>query len=389
MSQLRRAVASHFNSLPPHPGYDAHSPPPSRASADRVQALFTPSILRELETSGYVVLDDAFASGGGCGGGGGSVGGGGGGGTHEAALGALHSLHAFLEREGEKTGQTEHRSDRVKFLSGEVRVRDPADRVPLHEVFGTTQHDPLAFGSPLFVRLLPHLLLQDAAGCGVASRYDFLMAIAPFLNDHLAFAPTPYAPVAPGTATRPLTNPRHVQAAVYGLGDSYVAHSDNGLDGARAGAPQGGAAEGGAAEGGAAEGGAGSKAAGGGAGDEAAGAAVVRRNLRCYTCILYLTGRDADGAPSWTEADGGALALHRNSEGVRAITEATAEGAPYKVADVQPLDGRLLVFDSRLVHAVRPNTSADGKLRTALTLWITRPTDEPVRGEVWDEGGAS
>ena len=115
----------------------------------------------------------------------------------------------------------------------------------------------------------------------------------------------------------------------------------------------------------------------------------MRRNLRCYTCILYLTGRGADGAPSWTEADGGALALYRGSEGVRAMAEATAEGAPYEVADMRPLDGRLLVFDSRLVHAVRPNTSADGKLRTALTLWITRPTDEPVGGEVWDEGGAS
>ena len=134
MSQLRRAVASHFNSLPPHPGYDAHTPPPPQAAADRVRALFTPAVLRELETSGYVVLDDAFPSGGG-----GSRGGGGGGEPPDGKT--LGALHAFMEREGEKTGQIEHRSDRVKFLNGEVRA-GPAKVALLRSPTTTTQHDP-------------------------------------------------------------------------------------------------------------------------------------------------------------------------------------------------------------------------------------------------------
>ena len=68
------------------------------------------------------------------------------------------------------------------------------------------------------------------------------------------------------------------------------------------------------------------------------------------------------------------------------MSEVTATDAACRVTEVLPLDGRLLVFDSRLAHEVRKNTSPEGKRRTALTLWITRPTEEPVRGEVWDEG---
>ena len=113
----------------------------------------------------------------------------------------------------------------------------------------------------------------------------------------------------------------------------------------------------------------------------------VRRNFRAFTCILYCTGRSADGAPSWTEADGGALALYRGSEEVRDMAEVA--GGQYAVERVLPLDGTLLIFDSRLVHEVEANTSPTGKTRTALTLWITRPTEERVMGEVWDEGAGA
>ena len=53
--------------------------------------------------------------------------------------------------------------------------------------------------------------------------------------------------------------------------------------------------------------------------------------------------------------------------------------------DINPTNGRLLLFDSRLYHSVQKVKSAS-KSRLALTLWIMRPEDSGVRGEIWDEG---
>lgn len=79
-----------------------------------------------------------------------------------------------------------------------------------------------------------------------------------------------------------------------------------------------------------------------------------------------------------TATDGGALRLYLNSQDCTVPSE--AEPLPH--VDIEPWNGRLLIFDSRLVHAVRPNTSAQ-KQRRALTLWINRPNHSGVRGEVY------
>jgi ectoine hydroxylase-related dioxygenase (phytanoyl-CoA dioxygenase family) len=79
------------------------------------------------------------------------------------------------------------------------------------------------------------------------------------------------------------------------------------------------------------------------------------------------------------ERDGGALRLYPDSQHFISPSEALAACAQDFV-DISPLNGRLLIFDSCLVHSVRPNTSPT-KRRRALTLWINRPNDSGVKGE--------
>ncbi|GMH67462.1 hypothetical protein TrST_g2080 [Triparma strigata] len=290
-SGLRRATAEHFNSLPPHPGYDAHAPwsvtdadpsmtssetdLASEASAALVRSLFPDSVLEELSEEGFVVIDDAFST----------------------SPAAANSLTEHLTEAAKRTNQSVSiRTDRVAFLSR-----------------------------------------SDARSCGLQSEYDMLMAVAPFLNDNVLWTveKSSHAPVSPGTAARPLTNPRNIQVAEYGEGDFYATHSDNGLD------------EGGG-----------------------------RRNYRYLTYIYYLN----DG---WSASDGGALRIRRRSGDFETM-EAAAACCDFE--DVLPVGGRLLVFDSRLAHEVRPNVNGRGKIRRALTLWATRPEESGARGEVWDEG---
>ena len=64
----------------------------------------------------------------------------------------------------------------------------------------------------------------DALACGLEHHYDFLMGIASHLNNRLAIPTSPYQPLAPGTHSKPLTNPKHIQAAEYGMDGFYVAH---------------------------------------------------------------------------------------------------------------------------------------------------------------------
>lgn len=49
-------------------------------------------------------------------------------------------------------------------------------------------------------------------------------------------------------------------------------------------------------------------------------------------------------------------------------------------------NGRLLIFDSKLVHSVE-KTLGENKRRRALTLWTLRPDDSGVVGEIYDIGG--
>ena len=53
--------------------------------------------------------------------------------------------------------------------------------------------------------------------------------------------------------------------------------------------------------------------------------------------------------------------------------------------DINPANGNLLIFDSRLIHSVE-KVKALEKSRVALTLWTLRPENKSVRGEIYDEG---
>ena len=177
----------------------------------------------------------------------------------------------------------------------------------------------------------------EAAESGWVDPFDLLMACATILNEQFDCPPSPYQPLPPATRERPLTVPREIQYAEYRHGDFYKAHSDNSWSDAMA--------------------------------DD--GAARIRSNFRAYTCILYMNDRD------WNlETDGGALRLYPNTQHLRNVDEAL--GMDH--VDVAPIQGRLLVFDSCLVHSVQ-KVKHPNKVRRALTLWINRPNDSGVKGE--------
>ena len=101
-----------------------------------------------------------------------------------------------------------------------------------------------------------------------------------------------------------------------------------------------------------------------------------RNNFRCFTYILYCNDE-------WDmEKDGGALRIYLKSETIKVPSDAKGT---CDYVDISPKNGRLLIFDSRLIHAVRKTTSKS-KRRLALTLWTLRPDDSGVRGEIHDEG---
>jgi Rps23 Pro-64 3,4-dihydroxylase Tpa1-like proline 4-hydroxylase len=90
------------------------------------------------------------------------------------------------------------------------------------------------------------------------------------------------------------------------------------------------------------------------------------------------------------DIDGGALRLYPHTQEYRTPEEAvdasnvkeelyTDDGVPSFV-DISPINGRLLIFDSRLVHSVNEVLSST-KVRRALTLWINKPNDSGVSGE--------
>ena len=101
----------------------------------------------------------------------------------------------------------------------------------------------------------------------------------------------------------------------------------------------------------------------------------TRRSYRHYTCILYCN----DG---WNKADGGALRLYPHRGLALQPNDAKATCVFH---DILPINGRLLIFDSTLVHSVEPVKAENGK-RRALTLWIFRPEKSGAQGETWCEG---
>lgn len=101
-----------------------------------------------------------------------------------------------------------------------------------------------------------------------------------------------------------------------------------------------------------------------------------RSNYRCYTCILYCN-------ESWDcRQDGGALRLYKDSLGIVNPKDAI-EKCEY--VDINPDNGKLLIFDSRLIHSVQKVTSSH-KERIAFTLWTLRPEDNGCVGEIYDTG---
>ncbi|GKY98455.1 hypothetical protein MPSEU_000802900 [Mayamaea pseudoterrestris] len=181
---------------------------------------------------------------------------------------------------------------------------------------------------------------QVAETRGWAEPFDLLMACATILNDQLHLPPSPsYTPIHPATLERPLTVPKEIQYAEYKHGDFYKAHSDNSLTNERAQQDN----------------------------------QLIRSNFRAYTCILYMNDQE------WNlETDGGALRLWPYTQHLRNVDD--AQSMDY--VDVAPKHGRLLVFDSCLVHSVQ-KVKHQSKVRRALTLWINRPNDSGVKGEVY------
>ncbi|KAG7372509.1 2-oxyglutarate/Fe(II) oxygenase [Nitzschia inconspicua] len=175
---------------------------------------------------------------------------------------------------------------------------------------------------------------KDASLCGLQDQFDLLMGISSYLNSHFDFEPTGHASLAPATMQHPLTNPSRIQASKYGKGDFYVMHSDNSW---------------------------------------AKGEHLTKRkNYRSFTAILYCND-------NWSDADGGALRIYSDSTEWESCKDAKPTS---DYTDVFPSNGRLVIFDSKLAHSVEKVLT--DKERHALTVWILRPTEQSVEGEVVD-----
>ena len=213
---------------------------------------------------------------------------------------------------------------------------------------------------------------DDAEQCGVENQYDLLLALASHLNDKLDLGDSPFAPVFPGTRENPLTNPSgsNVQMAEYGFEDFYDPHSDNSINKACRSDYFGSEEE---------------------YIDTLYGNDVYdnttpwraamqkamynngeerRSNYRCITAILYLN-------EGWEVRDGGQLRMYLDSAHCEIPNTAKAT---HNYVDINPSNGKLLLFDSRMVHSVE-KVLHHSKIRRALTLWITRPEESGVTGE--------
>ncbi len=210
---------------------------------------------------------------------------------------------------------------------------------------------------------------ENALEYGLEDQHDFLLTLASHLNGNLDFSfrgHSLYTPIFPGTVQRPLTNPRgfNVQFAEYAENDHYNPHSDNSVDtklktcgvfdvtrtiGSKA---------------------------------DLDGTLLPSRriNWRYITAILYMN-------EGWEKGDGGQLRLYLDSSGVIHPNIVLDE---HDFIDIIPSNGRLLLFDSRMIHSVE-KVLKEGKTRRALTLWIIRPEESGATGEDYflidDDGG--
>ena len=190
------------------------------------------------------------------------------------------------------------------------------------------------------------LTQSEATSAGIGKQFAMLMSIATFLNNNIDLRLSDDKPIPPATIDAPLTVPHVIQLAQYSQGDYYDAHSDNSYE-----SDEGN--------------------------DIATASSLIRSNFRHFTCILYCSDLHA--------SDGGALRLYLNSRELRnnnRSMESVVAASSCSFIDIVPQNGRLLIFDSCLVHSVQKVTSPT-KLRRALTLWILRPDDSGVTGEAF------
>ena len=271
-SHLRQLVRDHFKSVKPHTGYDAEL---SRPSEEIVESLFGP---------------------------------------HEKK----HSILHVLKMKGYVTLDTNFKTDEKAnsklstFLCKKTKQSS------------SIRSDTVSF-----------LNKEDARMCGLDTQFDVLLGIASYLNENMDFEATAYEPLLPGTNRKPLSTPRTIQAAEYGKGEFYVAHSDNLLS-----------------------------------------EIGIRSNYRFYTCILYCND-------DWNlEKDGGGLRIYPKTSHLTDPSHALKENMTFE--EISPTNGKLLIFDSRLIHSVEEVKSSNKK-RRALTVWLMRPEDNGVSANVWNE----
>ena len=189
-----------------------------------------------------------------------------------------------------------------------------------------------------FIRTDSVQFLDDktALDCNVKDQCDLLLGIAGYLNEYLPMPSSLFPPLFPATDANPLTNPFMVQAAAYRHGEYYVTHCDTTLyfDG-------------------------------------------LRGDHRVYTCILYCN-------EDYQAGDGGALRLRLNSQNIRLAEDFVYPPDTWRecdTVDIEPLNGRLVVFDSGLSHSVEKVLQKE-YARLALTVWILRPQDRPLYGDI-------
>ena len=76
------------------------------------------------------------------------------------------------------------------------------------------------------------------------------------------------------------------------------------------------------------------------------------------------------------------MRIYPNTTHLRDPSEAVKLNLEFE--DINPSNGKLLIFDSRLVHSVEEVTSLEKK-RLALTIWIMKPEDCGVTVDIWNE----
>ena len=103
-------------------------------------------------------------------------------------------------------------------------------------------------------------------------------------------------------------------------------------------------------------------------------AGAWKSNWRVWTAILYAN-------EGWRPENGGCLRLHANTvtsadggNGTAPVAfgRRSASGSMAEQKDIEPLAGRLLIFDSLRLHEVMPSW----RERFALTMWIWREDDD-------------